>query len=157
MQSQLILNYALQFVVLGFVFLLIFDFINGLFERIRCAYIASSINILPYAPKSKAVFKQIDDPWFLKAEGLPSFTQTNSIVEFQLLLPPAKELPVLPQIEAKIRAITWNQLKKITSDYKLSVKGKRPLVEQRLLEFCQSRDEVQLQTVLQYISKLQAV
>jgi hypothetical protein len=75
MQSQLILNYALQFVVLGFTFLLVFDFINGLFDRVRGAYIASSVNILPYAPESKAVFEQIADPWFLESEALPGLAR----------------------------------------------------------------------------------
>lgn len=155
MQSQLILNYALQFVVLGFTFLLVFDFINGLFERVRAAYIASSINILPYAPESKAVFEQVADPWFLEPEVLPSQSLANNIVEFQLLLPPAKELSVLVQIEVEVKAIAWAQLKRTASDYKLSVKGKRSLIEQRLVEFCQTRDEVQLLTMLQYMKQLQ--
>ena len=156
MQSQLILNYAIQFVVSAFVFLLVFDFVNGLLEQVRAAYIASSINILPCSPEPKTVFEAVADPWIFEIESSASLIQTNNIVECQLLLPPAKETPVLVQVEMEVKAIAWNQLKRMALDYKLSAKGKRSLVEQRLIEFSQTRDEVQLVTMLQYMKQLQS-
>jgi hypothetical protein len=60
---------------------------------------------------------------------------------------------LIEEIKQEAIAMTWKDLRQYMSDYKLSMKGKREELVRSLVEYCQTRNEVQLQNMLNYLKK----
>jgi len=60
---------------------------------------------------------------------------------------------LIEEIRTEAIALTWKDLRQYMSDYKLSMKGKRDDLVRSLVGYCQTRNEVQLQNMLNYLRK----
>ncbi|WP_414574232.1 hypothetical protein, partial [Nostoc sp. CCY 9925] len=127
MDIQIALNWAIQILVMGFVCVMVMDFVNGLFSLPNYAMpLATSKMNAPVAtnsqalalqqepaaapipeppitpdPKEQPQLAQLPDPWELNTEIPPTAIQQEPVV---LEFPTLKLLPPAAQVQPKARA-----------------------------------------------------
>ncbi|MBD2683656.1 hypothetical protein [Nostoc sp. FACHB-857] len=126
MDIQIALNWTIQILVMGFVCVLVMDFVNGLFSLPYLAIAPVTTNSGAFATKQEpaaapipepeitpdpweqAQFAQLADPWELTTDIQPTPIQTQSVV---LRFPTLPLLPPAVQVQPKAKATTKSTTK----------------------------------------------
>ncbi|MBD2683547.1 MULTISPECIES: hypothetical protein [Nostoc] len=146
MDIQIVLNWTIQILVMGFVCLMVMDFVNGLFSLRYYAIAKAATNPGAFAtkpepvaapipqpeitpdPKEQPQFAQLPDPWELTTGIQPTPIQTQYVVLRFLRLP---LLPPAAQVQPKAKAIRKSTAKPKSTTTTKSSKSTNKAVTQK--------------------------